>query len=333
MSNAQMWMRYFRLIIQKRKGEEEALDLSGFHVQFDISQALLNKPCTATIIIYNISEETAAKIRVDDKPTLVIEAGYQNNHGEIFRGDLYWCAFGRTSETETVLRIVAATGMLAARYAVASASMQKGVTQKQQFNVLRSAVQAYGVGLNIPDDGLDQTALPRGKVIWGAAKYCIQNCAKTSNLEYGWTGDGLKAISGATPSDSPTYTLLNPSTGLLDRPTVSVDGVRAISLLNPQLEMGRVVRIEATINRPNADTSVSTGAIAANAVARGDFLDPYGFYKVYARTHRGDTRGTSWETEIYCAGLSSKFKPGTFSSTPFQYARNHDSDEMGFYYK
>ena len=86
MSDNSMWIRYFRLTVQKQRdriaeflngsylGNDAALDLSSFHVQFEISQALLNRPCTATVTIFNISAQTAAQINVKDNPLLIIEA-------------------------------------------------------------------------------------------------------------------------------------------------------------------------------------------------------------------------------------------------------------------
>lgn len=344
MSDNSMWIRYFRLTVQKQRdriaeflngsylGNDAALDLSSFHVQFEISQALLNRPCTATVTIFNISAQTAAQINVKDNPLLIIEAGYQGNHAEIFRGDLFWTAFGRSSQTETYLKLVAATGSIASRYAFLNSAMPKGGGAVQQVSAVKASLSGFGAGAEIRNEGLDTAALPRGKALWGPTKYAIQNLAKTNNLEYGWGGKGLTAIPAADPG-STEVTVLDPSSGLLDRPTVSVDGVRAVSLLNPSLEMGHVVNIRGTVNGPDYDTSTTQQAISANAVANGDFIDPYGYYKIYARSHRGDTRGGTWETEIQCAGLGSKYKPGTFSSTPFQYAKNHSSDEMGVSYK
>ena len=102
MANYTQWLRYFRLIVATDGRNEEALDLSDFRVTFHISQAMVGKPCTADIKVYNVSQETVDKIEVPTNAVVghkrlkvIIEAGYQEDHSMIFEGDLWWKSTGR----------------------------------------------------------------------------------------------------------------------------------------------------------------------------------------------------------------------------------------------
>ena len=50
------WLRYFRLVIATDKNNQQAIDLSEFRCKFHISQAVIGKPCTAEITVYNVSK-------------------------------------------------------------------------------------------------------------------------------------------------------------------------------------------------------------------------------------------------------------------------------------
>ena len=105
------WLRYFRLVIATDKNNQQAIDLSEFRCKFHISQAVIGKPCTAEITVYNVSKETIDKLGIgtnkieDSGMKVIIEAGYKDNHGIIFQGDLWWKSTGRESETETFMKL------------------------------------------------------------------------------------------------------------------------------------------------------------------------------------------------------------------------------------
>lgn len=53
--NNRQWLRYFRLVVAVDKDNQQAIDLSEFRCKFRISQAVIGKPCTAEITVYNVS--------------------------------------------------------------------------------------------------------------------------------------------------------------------------------------------------------------------------------------------------------------------------------------
>jgi len=58
------WLRYFRLVVAVDKDNQQAIDLSEFRCKFRISQAVIGKPCTAEITVYNVSQETVNRLGI-----------------------------------------------------------------------------------------------------------------------------------------------------------------------------------------------------------------------------------------------------------------------------
>ena len=75
---------------------------------------------------------------------------------------------GRESETETFMRLVAATGDRARQYAVVNVSVAKGASQREIFDKVLDAMKEKGVGAKqtVMTPFMD-SRLPRGKVMLG----------------------------------------------------------------------------------------------------------------------------------------------------------------------
>ena len=83
--NNRQWLRYFRLVVAVDKDNQQAIDLSEFRCKFRISQAVIGKPCTAEITVYNVSQETVNRLGIgtnvieNQGMRVIIEAGYGGN--------------------------------------------------------------------------------------------------------------------------------------------------------------------------------------------------------------------------------------------------------------
>lgn len=326
--DTRQWLRYFRLVVATDGDNQQAVDLSEFRCKFNISQAVIGKPCTAEITVYNVSAETVNKLgvgtnEVSDKGLkVIVEAGYQNNHGIIFQGDLWWKSVGRESETETFMRLVAATGDRAKQYAVVNVSVAKGATQREIFDQVAASMRAKGVDVKDISVPFMDTRLPRGKVLFRMASDAMNGIADTNNFDWGYGTEGLVAI----PKD-PTYdpnervVVLNPETGMIGRPMLDEDGLSLQALLNPHLEIGSLIQIDnASVQRNSYDTTVSEGAVTKNMAVTDDFLSADGIYRVISREHVGDTRGNDWYTNLIVVGVSSAGQP--IAPTVFTFTSN-----------
>lgn len=311
------WMRYFRLVIATDKNNQQAIDLSEFRCKFHISQAVIGKPCTAEITVYNVSKETVDKLGIgtnkieDSGMKVIIEAGYKDNHGIIFQGDLWWKSTGRENETETFMKLVAATGDKARQYAVVNVSVAKGATQQTIFKKVCEAMKSKGVDVKNASVPFMDTRLPRGKVLFKMATDAMNGIADTNNFDWGYGVDGLVAIPKAPVfNQNESVIVLNADTGLIGRPELDEEGLDVQALLNPKLEIGTLIQIDnASVQRNSYDTTVSEGAYQRNMAVTDDFLSADGIYRVISREHIGDTRGDEWYTSLIVVGVSSASQP------------------------
>lgn len=311
------WLRYFRLVIATDKNNQQAIDLSEFRCKFHISQAVIGKPCTAEITVYNVSKETVDKLGIgtnkieDSGMKVIIEAGYKDNHGIIFQGDLWWKSTGRESETETFMKLVAATGDKARQYAVVNVSVAKGATQQTIFKKVCETMKAKGVDVKNASVPFMDTRLPRGKVLFKMATDAMNGIADTNNFDWGYGVDGLVAIPKEPVfNQKETVIVLNADTGLIGRPELDEEGLDVQALLNPKLEIGTLIQIDnASVQRNSYDTTISEGAYQKNMAVTDDFLSADGIYRVISREHIGDTRGDEWYTSLIVVGVSSASQP------------------------
>ena len=315
------WLRYCKLTVAVDGTNTEAIDLSDFRVKFQVSQAVVGKPTTAEILVYNVAQSTVDRIAVPTNKLVkakrlkvILEAGYQDEHAVIFQGDLWWKSTGRETETDTFMRLIAATGDRAHQYAVVNASIPKGATQAQVFGVVAQSLADKGVtAKGIPVEMATVTKLPRGKVLYSMSRDAMQGLADVNNFMWGYGSNGLIAI----PKD-PVYRkgedviVLNARTGMIGRPTMTVNGLELQCLLNPRIDVGSLIQIDnSSIQRSAIDTSDKAILERADRTSSDAFVSADGLYRVYSRQFVGDTRGNEWYAKIIAFGVNASERPDT----------------------
>ena len=293
LSNA-YYGRKWQILIALANGQTIDVTDSDFgdyalRAQFSIERQGYTAISYADVTLYNLSAETDNLIGSQTSGTVVINAGYVSGaYGQIFVGQIFQILRDRENVVDYRLTLHCVDGHGIYNNNVSAFTAAAGLTQQQQiYNVCANAKSAITVG-TITED-LDSTALPRGKVFFGEPKKYLKQIAAQNNAQFYVDASQVNVTKF---TDAPTEMItVSPSTGLIGYPQQIPYGVNMTILLNPNITMvnpAMNIKLEqATIREQLKQIGVAP-----------TLLEQDGIYKVAKLTHRGDTRGNEWYTEI-----------------------------------
>lgn len=299
MDETQQYLRSCRLIVSSVGGK--GLDLSDLRIKFSVKRSDTETPNAADIRVYNLSEETALKIR-KEFTKVVLEAGYQGNSGVIFQGNIKQVILGRESATDTFIEIVAGDGDRAYNFSIVNATIAKGSTQAAQVSAAVQAMTPKGVTAGHLGE-MPPEQLPRGKAMYGNARNYLRNVAQTTQSAWSIQDGKVTFIKkkGYLPG---TAVVLNSNTGMVGSPQQTSEGVNVKCLLNPNISPGGRVKLD------EGSIQLQKLNLEQIASAQGDVSQineqlPYGLsadgtYYVLVSNYTGDTRGVEWYCDLVC---------------------------------
>lgn len=284
-------------------GSDEALDLSDFHVTFEVRQEDEESPNNARITVENLSSDTVQAVQ-NEYSRVVLQAGYWNApFGVIFDGQIKQFHKGRSDAKTTFLDILAADGDMAYNYATLRQSLAAGSTPEQRVQAVVAAMAPHGVQageVKIPGTG---GILPRGKVLFGLAKAAMRQIVRDRGATWN-ISDGKVNVTPLDGYQEGEAVVLTRDTGLIGRPEQTEGGLRARCLINPRIRVGGLVKIDnASVNQTSqAQRFAIPGAqLAYDRYAGVQMLADVtadGIYRVYVAECVGDTRGQDWYMDL-----------------------------------
>lgn len=311
----QQFLRKINLIVFGKT--LEGIDLSQFRIKFSVKRSDTMTPNTADIRVYNLSQETAQQIFknfspgtidrttgfVTDRGQVLLQAGYSQNFGVIFQGNIKQIIIGRESATDTFIDIVAGDGDRAYNFAFVSTSLAKGSTYNDQIKAVTDPMAPKGVTLG-PVSGLPDTKLPRGKVFFGNSKDHVRNISNATNQGWSIQNEKITFIPKNTYLPG-TAVELNSNTGMIGTPQQTNEGVNVKCLLNPNILIGTAVKLN---NQKIAGFKINLSVpLTQDTVAAP--LNSDGLYYVLVAEHSGDTRGIEWYTSLICLNINVTSNP------------------------
>lgn len=300
----QQWLRKVRLVVGNGS---EGIDCSEMRIRFLVRKQKTGSPEQADITITNLSNATANRIRQKEYNEVYLEAGYEGNAAEIFRGEVVQVRGpGRESPTDTYLNIQATVSPRAHSYAVVNKTLAAGHTFRDQVDACLEAMKPYGVTAGHIDD-LGNVRMPRGRAMFGMARSQLRAICMSVGASWHITGGKLNIVKNraALPGDA---IVINSDTGMVGMPVQTIEGVEVRCLLNPRLKIeGRIKIDEASIIKAKYNiTSDQSYLVQQQELDRLIAAD--GIYKILFLDHSGDTRGTEYYSDILCvadtAGVS-----------------------------
>jgi hypothetical protein len=290
---------------------DTALDLSQLHFRFQIRAPEVETPNTATIRIYNPADTTAQLIQ-QEFSSVILQAGYQGGqqYGQIFKGDIKWVKVGRESNVTKYVEIDAADGDLAYLTSVVNTTLAAGAASPvQQANAVAASMSSANVtqGDTTPLTNGTGGIIARGKVLFGLARaYARQVAGNTGCV---WSiQNGVLTWSPQTGYAPNEAVVLTARTGLIGMPEQTQNGIKIRCLLNPNIVVGGLVKIDnASIN---STTVLSQGYPSYNNIALFADQSADGTYKVIVHEMVGDTRGEEWYSDLICLAVDTSASSG-----------------------
>ena len=304
---ARQYKRYCKLIVAKDGTNNQAFDFSEYRIVFHVDQAYTGQPCTAYIKVYNVPASIISQIKQESQ-AIILDAGYEENHAVIFKGQLIQRYRGRENQTDTYLQIVATTGDQAHNYGVINVSLQAGATPDDIYQAIAQEYARYGIGEGYKPP-LPKTALTRGKVIYKPTKKAVEDFARTHAMQWSYENNRLMfvPVRGTIEGDP---LIVNQTTGMIGLPVMTIGGLQVSMLLRPEV---RALSTTIKLNNNDIQYTPDSGAygdIVTNERKQQEYtLDPDGIYSVISRVHMGDTRGQIWQTDLICKGVNATLQP------------------------
>jgi hypothetical protein len=294
------YLRKCTLIVSTASGN--GLDLSNLHIKFSVKRSDTMTPNIADILVYNLSDETAAQIK-KEFTKVVLQAGYESNYGVIFQGNIKQVIIGRESATDTFINIVAGDGDRAYNFSVVTATIAPGCAMADQFSAAIGAMSQKGVNAGFVE-GLPTNQLPRGKVMYGNAKNYMRNLALSSGTNWSIQDESVNFVPLKTylPGEA---VVLTAKTGMIGTPQQTNEGVNVKCLLNPKIRIsGRVQIDNASIAAFKINLATPNSPANIAPPLNGD-----GYYYVLVVEHQGDNRGVEWYTNLITLYISPATNP------------------------
>ncbi|HIE3985851.1 hypothetical protein JY462_10125 [Serratia marcescens] len=303
------WMRKCSLIVANDAGE--GLELSGLKISFNISRPDISYPATAMFKIYNLSRNTNSRIRQNEFTQIKFVAGYQDNFGLIFSGQIQYSYSGRENPTDTYVVIQAADSDQAHNFAVMNTTLAAGYTQQDVHTALMKPIGVYDIVAGATPE-FATTKAPRGKPMFGMHRDEVSSLAAQCKATWRYENGRLQMVpENAYLADA---IVLNAQTGLVGMPEQTINGgINVKCLINPNIQLDTLIRLDnKSINQVGlSNQEIATGSTAGASVQQPAVLDMDGDYIVKNIAYYGDTRGNAWYQDMICiakggAGLLSQ---------------------------
>jgi len=266
-------------------GNGTALDVSQLRCTFIIEKTMDMQLNYSEVAIYNLAPKTETTI-IRQGNRCIVEAGYEGEqYGVIFNGSVYQPIREKEDGVTYKLRLRSLDGDGFMNVNFISASLRGNVTPREVVDQCVSKVSTPAE-LGSISSGLSSKGLARGRVLFGQPKEYLRQLAKSEKAQF-YMDDGKVNIIKAADTSKETISL-TPTSGLIGAPTQTENGVQAVSLLNPRIKINSLVHIDSRY--------VQASQVQVDQLQSP--LDVNGLYRVISLTHRGDTRGNDWYTEI-----------------------------------
>lgn len=293
--SVRQWKRHAQVVIGKAGA---GLLVENLRVQFEVSKTVDSAPNVAVIKIFNLSPANEAKIK-NEFDEVLLNAGYEGALRLVFRGNIKH-VYRYRDKSDYITEIEAGDGDKDFRSAVMNETLAAGTTNAQLVDRAVGSFKGTG-GTTKGTVQIADRARLRGKVISGNTRDVLHDVARESGANWS-IQDGQLVIVKANAVLPDEAIVITADTGMLGAPEVNDKGIAVKCLMNPQLRVNGALKLDNNGIKAKRQKAQALGK-KQEAEKEPVRLDPDGVYKVLKLTHKGDTRGQDWISEIECIGL------------------------------
>jgi len=280
-------MLYFDRVCKVVIEGAKVITIENSKIQFEIIKSKNAKENTAKVEIYNLAPATR-KLITEQDALVRIFAGYAQNKGliEIGQGDISKVKHNR-DKTEVVTEIYIAEGLRKIRDNPISISFSSKSKLKlaNVLDNLRTKSNNQFVFRLIDVD--ESKTIDNGYSDLGSLDQILNNLA--IQFRFGWSvQNGIITIKGTKKSLANEIMLLTPKNGLILHP-------ESVKHVSRRLEKSSITRQEKKVNSIQALLQPHLQVNDIIAIASGDLNGKYEIQKI---THKGDTRGNDWYSDM-----------------------------------
>lgn len=256
----EQYLRKVRLTAKGKAGtlsiNEGGLNLHDLKIAFDISKSISSTQNSASIRIWNLSEgnRNALGKELDD---ITLEAGYtppggESNVGIIFKGQMRDVEHRREG-ADIITEISCGDGDKAFRSATIAKSYPAGTPVQTVIEDVQSEFQKKGLDKGewkLPEN---TGSFKRPYTVCGGCKREMDTLGRGKGF-YWSAQNGVMEI---VPSDGYIggVFIISSQSGMVDTPTITDNGVKVKTLLNPEIRPNRRVQVISEVLEMNAQDS------------------------------------------------------------------------------
>lgn len=249
-------------------------------VDFRVVRGISSTANSAEIGIWNLSESTRNSVgkEFDD---IILEAGYANNVGVIFRGqirDVEHIVYENGVRTA----IYAGDGDAAFRSATVSVTVEPGATAEDVVGAVYETFEREGVTRGEWEFPKDMRTYRRPYSMVGPSAREMDTLGRTNKFYWNIQNNAMEIL----PADGflPGAVFLSEYSGLVGSPTITDNGVKVRATMNPGIRPNRTIVVDAKTLKLNA---ISGTYRVGNAEYYGDNRDGPFFIDIQGESVQG----------------------------------------------
>jgi hypothetical protein len=312
-NNDAQWLRKISLIVYSGKDgdKQNGIELAQLRITFNVHKKVTQHPNLLEAKVYNLSDATMQKVAQFKRVQLT--AGYVfANYAVIFDGTVVQYRRGRENPTDTYFEILAGDGDAQINQSTTIYRFEAGTKEK---DVISHLAKDTGLDAGHISTKVGMDTLTRAWTLAGPTSQYLREMVMKYGANY-WAENGKLNIVHSTEVLPGEVVVLDPTTGLVQIPEDTPEGIQVKCLINPVIKLGGLIKLDKKFISgiayyPGSGEEMSGSAGQAQAFGPGaarsgapvdvpEPTSPIGLYKVMTMEIFGDTRGKPWYMDLVC---------------------------------